>query len=252
MNIVLAMAWRPNERDITRFKRLLPIIHELYCGVSIVMPPDSQYEHIAEIKSNAHVKLLISGRGENRRYLTIRQALEFAQADYVHYCDGDHVVSRMEKHLADWKQMLNAISNAECLIIERSQTIFDSYPRPLRETEQIINAVGSYMLGQSVDLGSGSRILSRNAVEFLIKYASSNLHGVTTDLEWLILLQRAGFRIETTISEGAIYEIASESQRQQLESVAQWAARTEIARMIIQTGIDAARRSDLPKLSSAT
>lgn len=246
MSIVLAMAWRITNRDIQRFKRLLPRIQDLYCGVSIVVPPDNTPEQVEEVSAIPNVKLLIARQGENRRYVTIQQALDFDQAAHVHYCDGDHVISRMERYLEDWTRTFHAIPSADCLIIGRSSAVYETYPRALQETEQIINLVGSHLLGQEVDLGSGARGFSRSAVEFLVKYASPRTYGVTADLEWVLLLHRAGFCIKTYLSEGAIYEISDEHQRQRLESVEQWSKRTEIACMIIQAGIDAASRNDLP------
>jgi hypothetical protein len=242
VNIALAMAWRPNARDVQRFKWLLPIINDLYCGVSIVMPPHCAL-YADELKSLSNVKVSVSKtQNENRRYLTLQQALDFEQATHVHYCDGDHVLSRMEQYLDDWKRSLDAIAHADCVVIERSAAVFESYPPALRETEQIINLVGSYLLGQPIDLGSGARGFSRDAVKFLMEHAFFETHSVATDSEWIVLLHCAGFHVGIFISEGAIYEVESP---QQMDSVEQWSKRIEIARMIIQTGLDAANRRDI-------
>lgn len=247
MKPVLAMAWRLSANGIARFAKILPLINELYCGISIVTPPNNSKYSVEEIKSSPTIKLFIRDTEyENRRYLAIRHALEFEQATHVHYCDGDHVLSRMELYLSDWMQIIQSMTNTDCLIIGRSLSVFEAYPNPLRETERIINMVGSYLLNQSADLGSGSRGLSRRAVEFLVRYASPETHGIATDAEWVVLLQRAGFRIETYESDGAIYEIADETALQHLQSVDQWAKRTELARKIIQAGIEASNRRDLP------
>jgi hypothetical protein len=249
MQTVLAMVWRFNADDMVRFRRLITTIETLYCGVSIVTTPDCDLQLAEYLRTFPKLKLLIGKQMiENRRYLTIQQALAFDQATHIHYCDGDHVLSRMEGFLEDWTHSLQAIQETDCLIIGRSQAAFDSYPRALRETEQIINLVGSHLLGQLVDLGSGSRGFSRQAVEFLIHHASPETHGVATDLEWLVLLARAGFRITTYESEGAIYEIANEDHRQRLESVEQWSKRIDVARIIIRAGIEAANRQDLSRL----
>lgn len=248
MQTALAMAWRFNADDVKRFITLLPEIKTLYSGISIVTMPDCDPQLADQLRAIPTVKLLIGKQPyENRRYLTIQHALEFEQAAYIHYCDGDHVLSRLEGFPDDWKQSVLAMRESDCLIIGRSQAVFDSYPPALKETEKIINLVGSHLLGLPADLGSGSRGFSRRAVEFLLKYASPDTHGVATDLEWPVLLSRAGFRVTTYESQGAVYEIANETMRQRLESVEQWAKRIDVARIIIQAGIEAANRQDLPK-----
>jgi hypothetical protein len=248
MQTALAMAWRFNSDDVARFRRLMPIMETLYSGISIVTMPDCDPQLVEELRAIPNLKLLIGQRpNENRRYLTIQQALEFEQVTHIHYCDGDHVLSRMESFLDDWKQSVFAIHVTDCLIIGRSQAVFESYPPALKETEKIINLVGSHLLGQPVDLGSGSRGFSRRAVEFLVKYAPPETHGIATDLEWPVLLSQAGFRVTTYESNGAVYEIANEAARQRLESVEQWSKRTDVARIIIQAGVEAANRQDLPK-----
>jgi hypothetical protein len=241
VNYVLAIAWRLDADSVNRFENLYPRILELYYGVSVVLPPTSDNQLLTRIRQLPNLKLLVGKQPfENRRYLTIQQALKFETVTHIHYCDGDHVLSRMENHLDEWKRILERITNADCLIVGRTSSVLESYPRALRETEQIINQVGSYLLGQSVDLGSGSRGLSRRAVEYLMNHASPDTHGVATDAEWPVLLHQAGFSIEAIESSGAIYEITSADHRTRLESVEQWAKRVNLAHIIIQAGIDAA------------
>lgn len=241
MNCILAIAWRLDADSVNRFENLYPRIIELYQGVSVVLPPTSDNQLLNRIRQLPSLKLIIGKQpSENRRYLTIQQALKFDTVTHIHYCDGDHVLSRMENHLEDWKQILGRIGDTDCLIVGRTTSVFEKYPRALRETEQIINQVCSYLLGQSVDLGSGSRGFSRRAVEYLMNHASPDTHGIATDAEWPILLHRAGFRIEAVESSGAIYEITNADHLARLESVEQWSKRVHLAQIIIQAGIDAA------------
>ncbi|NUQ05071.1 MAG: hypothetical protein HUU31_14395 [Anaerolineae bacterium] len=247
MDTVLALAWRVQASSLERFRRNYSLLSELYCGISIYTPPNCDPNLLQQLSSFPNVKLT-EGRlqVENRRYFALRQALEFACASYMHYCDGDHAFARIEQNPQDWKVSLETLHHADCLIIERSPHVLESYPQALKTTERIINLVGTYLLGQSVDLGSGSRGFSRRAVEHLIVHASPNTHGVATDMEWPVLLSKAGFTISTYESDGAIYEIENEDHRHQLENANQWSKRVELARLIIDAGIRAANRSDLP------
>jgi len=250
VSIILALAWRLNADDITRFETLLPFLATLYDGVSIASPPTDDEALIAPVQAltTLPIKLRISARGnENRRYYTLQQALTFDDVSHVHYCDGDHALARMERDPDDWKAIVDALQHTDCLVIGRSEAVFESYPRPLVGTERIINRVASHLVGQAVDLGAGSRGFSRKAVEFLMQYASPETHGIATDSEWVVLLYRGGYALTTYVSDSAIYEVVSEAQRQLLESAEQWAKRVNIAQMIIKAGLDASVRGDLPE-----
>lgn len=247
MDTVLALAWRVLPFGVERFRRNYSLLSDMYCGISIYTPLGCDPNLLGEVSAYPNVKLA-EGKlpVENRRYFALRQALEFECASYVHYCDGDHALARIEHNLQDWRASLDSLHHSDCLIIERSPHVLESYPQALQTTERIINLVGTYLLGQSVDLGSGSRGFSRRAVEYLMVHASPNTHGVATDMEWPVLLSKAGFTIRIYESDGATYEIENEDHRHQLENVNQWSKRIELARLIIEAGIRAANRSDLP------
>lgn len=240
MTMILALTWQPTSKDIERFQRLYPQLRMLYSGFSIFTPPGCDPAVIAEIAAMDGIKLT-EGREriENRRFKALRQALTFEHVEYIHACDGDHALARFDRFPGDWRRSMEAIRAADCLIIGRSPAVFERYPRPLRDTEEIINKVGSHLLGQPVDLGSGARGFSRRAAEYLIAHASPNTHGVATDSEWPVLLHRAGFTIGTYESEGAVYEVYDEDHRARIESAEGWAKRVELARLIIQAALDA-------------
>lgn len=241
MRMILALTWTPTPKDMERFRRLYPQLMQLYIGMSIYTPPGCDPAVIAEIAAANGIKLT-EGREriENRRYKTLAQALTFDGVTHVHACDGDHAFARFDRYPDDWRRSIDALRAVACLIIGRSPDVFVSYPRPLRDTEEIINKVGSHLLGQPVDLGSGARGFSRHAAEYIMAHASPQTHGVATDSEWPVLLHRAGFTIGAFESEGAVYEIYDEDHRTRLESAASWAKRVELARLIIQAGLNAA------------
>ncbi len=240
MDTVLALTWRITPGDFARFEALYPLLRDLYAGISIYAPPGCDPALVAAVAGYDRVKLSVSGqRVDNRRWRAIQQALDF-DAAYVHLCDGDHALVRMMRDLDDWRQTLAALRQTDCLIVGRSPEVLASYPAALRETERMINLVGSYLLGQPVDLGSGARGFSRRAVEYLVAHASPQTHPVATDAEFPVLLHRAGFKVTTFESSGAIYELQGDAHRDQLDSADQWAKRVELARVIIEAGIDAA------------
>jgi hypothetical protein len=242
MSVALAAAWNINERDLERFRRRYPLLMTIYSGISIAAAAGAEAAWLAELAALPGIKLRAGqAKFENRRYYALEQALEFSDAEYIHYSDADHALVRLERFPDDYRVMLEAIQQVDCLIVGRSPAVFESYPPALRETERIINQVGSFLLGQPVDLGSGSRGFSRRAVEYLMQHASPETHGVATDAEYPVRLHGAGFSIGTYESDGAIYEIHDEQHDARLHSAEQWAKRVDVARLIIEAGIAAAR-----------
>ncbi|MEO0563181.1 MAG: hypothetical protein AAF125_13825, partial [Chloroflexota bacterium] len=75
--------------------------------------------------------------------------------------------------------------------------------------------------------------------EYLIAHTAVDSHPIATDAVWPILLDRAGFQIDTVESDGAIYEIVDADHRAKLESAEQWSKRVALAHQIIQYGIEA-------------
>ncbi len=139
MDTVLALTWRITPGDFARFEALYPLLRDLYAGISIYAPPGCDPALVAAVAGYDRVKLSVSEqRVDNRRWRAIRQALDFDPA-YVHLCDGDHALVRIERYGDDWRRSLDAIHAADCLIVGRSPEVLASYPAALRETERIIN-----------------------------------------------------------------------------------------------------------------
>ncbi|MDQ3699971.1 MAG: hypothetical protein M3442_03510, partial [Chloroflexota bacterium] len=68
----------------------------------------------------------------------------------------------------EWRQVVAEIARVDCLILGRPEAAFRSHPQCMQQTEAIINTVGSHLLGTPVDLGAGSRGLSRRAAQLAV------------------------------------------------------------------------------------
>lgn len=244
MTIVLALAWRPDAATTPLFEQLYPAWQEIYDGISIVTPPEIAPPLVERLTALDQVKVMVRQQPrENRRYLTLQHALTFDGVDYVHYCDGDHALNRFERNPDEWRHGLAALYDVDCLIIGRSPGVLASYPAALQETERIINLVGSHLLGQPADFGSGARGFSRAAVDHILTHDSVTSHPIVNDLSWPVMLDRAGFDVHTYESDAAYYTIESEAKRAVLEQPEQWQKRVRLAHAIIQAGIEASSRS---------
>lgn len=140
-----------------------------------------------------------------RRLGAVREAATLAPA--VHLCDFDRLLHWHRCWPDELDTVLAHIATRDLLLLGRTQRAWATHPAHQLETEQLANRVVSRLYGAEVDVCSGSRGLSRGAIEFLATHG--RIHDVGTDGEWPILLRRAGgFRCEHILTEGLEFETA--------------------------------------------
>lgn len=197
------------------------------------------------------IELHVASRPACQRY----EALEHASqggADCMHCADGDRLLHWAETRFEELEVAVAAIRQSECLIFGRNDRALATHPRTLRETEAIINAVGSYLLHQPVDLGGGSRGFSRPPARAVLRHTIPENFA---DGEWPVLAQRYGFRVSTLAVDGLDWETPDhfqhhaagpDRQRQVVDQHDQdperWARRTQTALRIVQEALAAADR----------
>jgi hypothetical protein len=186
------------------------------------------------------------------RYLSLEKALESAP-DQIHYADLDRLLHWVETQPDEWRRTVEAIQHTDCLIMGRTDRAFATHPRVLQQTEKIINAVASELLGRAVDVCGGSRGLTRHAAEYLCTHSAPGNWG---DARWPIMLQQAGFAVDYVALEGLEWESADRYRERAADAdtiravadaydrdVAHWAMRVEVAAEIVQEALAAARES---------
>ena len=167
---------------------------------------------------------------------------------HIHYADMDRLLRWVETKPLEWQQTVERIQQVDCLLIGRTEAAFQTHPQALQQTEKIINTVFSNVLGQTVDFGSGTRGFSRQATQLVV---ANTLPDRWTDVEWLLVLRRAGFAVDYLMVDGMDWESADryrpqaadpDTQRRLAqvydEDPANWAIRVQIAGDIIQSGLD--------------
>lgn len=138
-----------------------------------------------------------------RRLGAVREAAALAPA--VHLCDFDRLLHWHRCWPGELDAVLARIPAADLLLLGRTGRAWATHPAHQQETEQLANRVVSRLYGAEVDVCSGSRGLSRRAVEYLA--AHGRVRDVGADGEWPILLRRAGgFVCEHLPTEGLEFE----------------------------------------------
>jgi len=236
MDVVLTCTGYP-QRELSRFQMLLPRLAEVYETVILSVPPNLAGDEVKTLESLSRVLVVTNPDWSWGRYSAIQKALD-TSTKYIHYADLDRMLHWVETNPAEWQQVVSSIQKTDCLIMGRTERAFQTYPQALQQTEKIINLVFSHLLGQSVDLGGGSRGFSRQAAEFLMKKGKGGCSWCT-DSEWVMLLHRAGFKVDYI----AVNGLESLGYASTFDTdVKRWAFRVQIALEIIQAGIAATQR----------
>ena len=246
MGLTFAGTWNPRGEQ-ERLQRLYPQLKQIYDVLIVSVPKTIAQEDRMLLQNQLGITVVETPRPGWGRYLSLAAALETG-AEHIHYCDVDRLLHWVETRAAEWRSTIQRIRQTDHLIIGRTEQAFHSHPQALVQTERIINAVASSHLGQVVDVGGGSRGLSKTAAQFIVDHTSGGSWG---DVQWPLLLHQAGFPVDYVAVDGLAWETpdryqnqtASPNQRIQAaerydQEAQNWAKRTQIALAIIQEGLN--------------
>ena len=262
MGIVLACAWRPRG-ELTRWRRARPALDSTYSQIVVAVPPDSDPAQVGAMAEATGGRVLVAPRPYWARHTALQEALAFlAQdetarnggAEHIHYADGDRLLHWVETRPGEWQAAVGAIQEVDCLVLGRTDHAFRSHPENMQQTESIINAVGSHLLGMTVDLGGGSRGLSRRAAELAVALCPPEQYG---DAAWPILAHRAGLRVAYRAVDGLEWETPDHHKekaetdlaarrkraRQSDADPERWRSRTRTALEIVKEALTATTQS---------
>jgi hypothetical protein len=252
MSITLACTWRPRG-ELDRFRRLYPVMDALYTDVVIALLSDDQ-SILHALQEYPRIIIVQPPEISTGRHLALYTAAQQV-ADFVHYIDFDRMLRWLETRPDEVADILQLIPQYDCLIIGRTPEAFSTHAQALQQTETIVNAVVSFLLGQTVDTGGGSRGFSRRAVRFLQQHSVSG-NAIGTDAEWPILLQRGGYRVGYCAARGLTWEVpdhykahAVDPESQQAAAAeydrdaTRWEMRVKTAQSIVGTALEAAQRT---------
>jgi hypothetical protein len=233
MSIGLACAGRP--RSLPHFQTLHSQLMQVYDGIIISVPPDVTSDQVRILESLPHVIVVVNPDWSRGRLAAIQKALDIPAA-HIHYADLDRILYWVETDPAGWDKTIQYIQETDCLIIGRTEKAFQTHPQAIQQTERIINHVFSSLLGRPVDLGGGSRGFSARAAQYLVEHSRPG-SSWCSDSEWVMLLHRAGFSVDSMTVDG----LASPGYPTDYDADAKrWEFRVQMALDIIRAGIASA------------
>lgn len=249
MMITLTTTWNPRG-ELPRLRRYYPLLRQVYQNLVVVLPPNGAEGLVKEVESLGMIPV-ISPDWSWGRFIALRKALETG-ADLIHYVDMDRLLRWVETREEEWRQSVALLDQADCVCFGRTPAAYASHPMALIETEATSNRVISHLLGQKIDVSAGSKGFTRQAAEFLDAFTKPGA-SMGMDAAWLVLLNRAGYRIKSVEVDGLDWEsadqfraTAADTETQRQAAVAydtnpqHWEWRVKVAHEVVEMGLWAA------------
>jgi hypothetical protein len=252
MSITLTCTWNPRG-ETSRLIGIYPQLAETYDEISIILPPDADFVQTDPLESLDNVTLIISPDWSWGRYLALKKALD-TDATHLHYADLDRLVRWIETQPAEWRHTVGLIQDYDCVVIGRTEKAWDTHPQAIRRTEKISNQVFSHLLEKPLDMSAGSKGFSCATAAFIMANSQPS-RALGTDAEWIVLVHRGGYHIESILVDGLDWESADRYQDQAASTETQrytaqaydaqtenWDMRVQVALEIVESGLDALKR----------
>lgn len=193
--------------------RMLPLLQEIYCHMTVVITPTTQapvrtllHDHNVSVvggdanSPSGHLQL-----GFWRRFAVEHALRDSAAATHIHFCDFDRVLHWIEFYPAELKAVQAELIRYDFTVLGRTPRAFASHPRIQRDTEGIVNHVFQQTSGLPWDVTAASRGLSRQATQAIVAECHDNTIG--SDCSWPLFLQaQGGFALGYQPTEGLEFE----------------------------------------------
>ena len=224
MGVALALLYHdPDGKLYDEIGRALPLLTDIFDGIAIcasaVASPASLarwreagalIEQDADSDVPAYLRLGLA----RRRAVTL--ALEY-QASHVLYVDSDRVLHWAAHYLDELRQIAMTITEHDFTVLGRTTRAFSSHPGVQRDTEGILNNVFARATGLHWDVGSGSRGLSRRAIEAINAHCPDE--AISVDVTWPLCLRKlGGYTLGYALTEGLEFETGDGYGHQRVET----------------------------------
>jgi SAM-dependent methyltransferase len=249
MTVALTTTWYPRG-ELPRLQRLSAALENAYQHRFVVLPPDIEPDLLRSVESLGF-SVVVAPDWSWGRYLALQQA-GHTDADWIHYSDMDRLIHWVETRPEEWSNAVDELHLADCTCFGRTSAAYATHPKALVETERSSNLVISHLLGQTMDVSAGSKGFSKKAALFLSENTEPGA-SMGMDAAWLVLLNRAGYRIRYREVNGLDWESAdqyrAEAANEDIQRQAaitydadpgHWEWRSKVAFEVIQAGIKSA------------
>lgn len=137
-----------------------------------------------------------------------RDAVDLARqtrSETVMYSDLDHVLRWVEAAPTELASVVTDRGH-DLTVIGRTPRAMRACPARLRETESVVNHIFALATGHEWDLMFAVRVMSPAAAAVVVDQATENTYA--NDVEWPMLVERAGLNVGYREADGLSYRIA--------------------------------------------
>jgi hypothetical protein len=243
MSIALASTWQPRG-ELPRLQRYHARLMESFESLTIVLPSSAGDVLVAALDGMDGVYPVVAEQWARGRHIALESALK-RPATHILYCDLDRIIRWVELYPDELAATMVQAQSEDCFVIGRTLYAWETHPRSLRHTEQIINEVFAHVMGVSMDICVATRGFSRVAAERVLRESQAE-SSLGVDGEWLYIVRRAGMTLDYLQVDGMDLETAdqgldtaadAERQRAFCEAydaeASNWAQRVFVANQII-------------------
>lgn len=248
MSVAVAAAWAPRG-ELARLQRFHPRLLKIYNHISVSMPKDADAETVAAVNDLPHTSVVFYD-GWSGRHLVVEDALHHGTT-HLQYIDMDRLIRWVETRPDELETVAERVQTVDCLTVGRTPQAYATHPRPLAETEVLPNATFSRWFGRGMDFCAGSKGLSRVAAETILVHSPRDI-ALRMDVEWMVLIHRAGMMWDYVEADGLDWETADRYKDRaatpaeqaalaagQADDPQEWALRVQVARDILLSGLNA-------------
>ncbi|MNL21587.1 hypothetical protein D3C87_1428850 [compost metagenome] len=231
MDVVLgATLHDPIGRTAPAIARLAPRLAAIFPAISLNIS-DATHPDVVAATDALDARTMIHRASEANIGRFRRDAIALASdGRHVLYADFDHLLRWIEFGEDDLRRVLDADPEADMLVVGRSQEALAHEPRRLRESEALVNHTFWLVTGHYWDLMFAIRRLSPEAVRLVT--SESRVDTLANDVEWPLLVRRAGLRLGYAESNVLFYRtieaFGAEADADDAEPL-QWIRRLEFA-----------------------
>ena len=194
MSTALALLYHdPDGKLISQIEHTLPLLTDIFDGIAICASAVANPAALGLWRDQGAL-IIKDAPSDSPPYLRLgearRQAVTLAlkhDTSHVLYCDGDRVVHWAEQHPDELRQIAATIQDYDFTVLGRTLRAFASHPGVQRDTEGIVNNVFERTTGWKWDVGSGSRGLSRRAIEAINVHCPDE--AISVDVTWPLCLR---------------------------------------------------------------
>ena len=191
--------------DATR--RLAGPLRRLFPDIVLNVSDATKPEVLRELESLG-ATIMMHAAGEAIIGKARRDVVGMAPGRSALYADFDHMLRWVEFGADDLARVLDAQPEVDMLVVGRSAQALAGEPQRLQQSERLVNHVHALLTGENWDLMFAIRRLSPAAATLIVR--QSAVDTLANDVEWPLLVRRAGLSIGYVESHALFYRTVEE------------------------------------------